>query len=238
MKMKNTTLKFEIRKPFLLLLLLGLSIVATAQTSNQIINKVNQHFARVNDYSASIQMQFNIPSVRLENIEGKVFYKRPNKFRIKTQGIVFLPKQNPYFAVMALFDTTSYTTIMGGDEKINGTNTTIITILPHAEADLIVGKFWIDKTQSIILKSQLTTRTNGTIQIENFYTSNINFALPEKMIFTVDVSKFKVPKAIAVDLNSKTKTTHSASKKGIGTIQFSFSNYQINKKFSDAVFTD
>ena len=209
-----------------------------SQNPKEIITKVNQQFAKINDYSAAISMQFDIPSVRLEKISGKVFYKKPNKFRIKTQGIIFLPKQNPYFALAALLDTNSYTAVLGEEEKINTALTTIITILPNKESDLIIGKFWIDKSKSLIIKSQLTTRSNGTLQMENFYGINNSFALPEKMTFTLDVTKFKVPKAIAVDINSKTKTKTDGSKKGIGTIQFLFSNYQINKKISDTVFTD
>lgn len=233
-------LKLTARKPLVLILFSLVFSITHAQTPKQIIASVTKKFALVNDYSAVINMQFDIPSVNLQKIDGKVFYKKPNKFRIKTQGIVFLPKQNPYFAITALADTNSFTAILSGEERVNNSNTSIINVIPNSEGDLILGKFWIDTKRAIVLKSQWTTKSNGTIQIENFFGTNATYALPEKMLFTVDVTKFKVPKAVAVDINSKSspKSPKASGAKGTGKITLSFSQYTVNKKLPDAVFDE
>lgn len=233
-------LQSTVRKPLVLLLFVLFYSTTYAQTAKQIIAAVTKKFGLVNDYSAVINMQFDIPSVNLQKIDGKVFYKKPNKFRIKTQGIVFLPKQNPYFAITALSDSNSYTAILSGEEKINNSTTTIINVIPNSEGDLILGKFWIDKKNAVVLKSQWTTKSNGTIQIENFFGTNMAYALPDKMLFTVDVTKFKVPKAVAVDINSKSspKSSNASGVKGTGKITLNFSQYTVNKKLTDAVFDE
>ncbi|MFN8317751.1 MAG: hypothetical protein U0T32_14980 [Chitinophagales bacterium] len=233
-------LKSTVRKPLVLIFFSLFFSITHAQTPKQIIAAVTKKFALVNDYSAVINMQFDIPSVNLQKIDGKVFYKKPNKFRIKTQGIVFLPKQNPYFAITALADTNSFTAILSGEERVNNSNTSIINVIPNSEGDLILGKFWIDTKRAIVLKSQWTTKSNGTIQIENFFGTNATYALPEKMLFTVDVTKFKVPKAVAVDINSKSspKSPKASGAKGTGKITLSFSQYTVNKKLPDAVFDE
>jgi len=113
-------------------------------------------------------------------------------------------------------------------------------VIPNSEGDLILGKFWIDTKRAIVLKSQWTTKSNGTIQIENFFGTNMAYALPDKMLFTVDVTKFKVPKAVAVDINSKSspKSSNASGVKGTGKITLNFSQYTVNKKLPDAVFDE
>jgi hypothetical protein len=57
------------------------------------------------------------------------------------------------------------------------------------------------------------------------------------MELTFDVAKFKVPKAVAVDINSKAKATDTKSK-GTGNVKFTFTNYVVNKNIDDKVFTE
>jgi outer membrane lipoprotein-sorting protein len=215
-----------------------IALTTSAQTPKEIIAKVSNNFARVKDYSADIAMIFSIPGVNIEPISGKVFYKSPDKFRVKTKGIVFLPKQNPYYALALLKDTNAYTAVMSGVEKTGNINCSVINVIPNSDNDLILGKFWIDLAKGLVVKSQLTTKSNGTITIENTYGAMSVYALPDKILFSIDVAKFKVPKAVAVDLNSKVTPKSEGAPKGTGTISLQFSKYLLNQKLKDEVFTE
>jgi len=201
-----------------------------------LIHEVNSKFARVKDYSASLNMRFDIPSVRMEPVQGRVFYKKPDKFRIRAEGIIFLPRQNPYFTLQSIRDTNTYTAIFAGEELVSGVKTSIINVIPlDAGGELILARLWIDPARKLILKSQLTTKSNGTIGVEQVYGSSQAFALPDKMTFTIDVTRFKVPKAVAVDINSRSSGQKMPAK-GTGIIELTFSAYKLNQNLSDAVF--
>lgn len=207
----------------------------SAQQPAQVLSSAYKNFKRMKDYSAAVKMDFDIPSVNIKSIEGKVFFKQPNRFRIKTSGIIFLPKQNPYYALSFLADSTAYTEVATGTEKIANTDCRVITVLPLKEGDVILCKLWIDAARSLIMRSQITTRTDGMIQMDNTYNTSAVYPTPDKILFTVDMTKFKVPKAIAVDINSKT-TTGSYNQKGTGRITISFTDYKINQNLADSVF--
>lgn len=229
------------KTPIIISALMVIGMSASAQSPKQILAKVNEKFAKVNDYSANIHLQFELPSINLQPIDGKVFFKKPAKFRIRTKGIVFLPKQNPYYSLSALADTNSYTAINTGEEKIGSVNAVIVQVLPNGgDNDLILGKFWIDRVNSVVLRSQLTTKSSGTILVDNSYgaSSSIAYALPDRMTVTVDMAKFKVPKMVSADINSKSTHTANDSKKGTGVIKLSYSSYAINQKVPDSVFTE
>lgn len=226
-----------------LLVIASLMLVFSAQAQENpktLIREVNRKFSQVQDYSADIAMQFNIPGVKLNSMNGKVFYKRPDKFRIKAKGIFFMPKQNPMQQINSLLlDSASYTSVISGYENVEGARCAIINIIPlKSDNELILGKFWIDIQNPLVRKSQITTKNNGTIESESHYGSEASYNLPASIKINVEVNKIKVPKMMAVDLNKKSKPKADANAKETGTILMRFDHYKINSKLSDSEFVE
>ena len=173
-------------------------------------------------------------------MNGKVYFKQPNKFKIKAKGIFFMPKQNPMQNINAMLsDTAAYTTVISGYEEVEGRKCAIINIIPLKEAnELILGKFWVDVLEPLIRKSQITTKNNGTVESYNQYGGYASYLLPDKIVVKVEVNKIKVPKMMSVDLNKKSKEKNIGNAKEIGTIEMNFTNFKINTKLSDEVFLD
>jgi len=220
-----------------LLITLNSPNYSEAQTASQIINKVNTNFNKVNDYTADMSIHIDVSFVKMKDIMAKVYFKKPKKFKVKAEGIMLLPKQNPNNIQAMLEDTNSYSAIKTGTEITNGFNTSIITVIPSSDtADLILGKFWINANKGVILKSHLTTRSNGNLEIEHFYGVNSNYALPDKLIFTIETSKFKLPKALVVDLGSSTTEDSKKEENKKGKITIVFSNYIVNKGVDEKIF--
>ncbi|HAP01781.1 MAG TPA: hypothetical protein DCQ93_07665 [Bacteroidetes bacterium] len=242
MRKTITTTFFSLRSPVLGLVFLFTfhfsPFISIAQTPSQVIQKVNKNFSKVSNYSCDMLIHTDISFIKMNDIKAKIFFKRPNKFKIKAEGILLLPKQNPNYMFAMLSDTASYTAFKSGNEMVNGVNCSIINVLPLKDtADLILGKFWIDEARGIILKSNLTTRSNGTVLIEHFYGTNAQYALADKLIFTIETSKFKIPKALVADLNSDSDDDNkSDAENKTSKITLTFSNYLVNKGVDDAVF--
>lgn len=216
----------------------GMTTLVQAQTPAQLISELVLKFKQIENYEADVTMQFDIPFMRIDDLLGKVYFKQPDKFRVKTEGIAFLPKQNPYYALSAIVDSNQYTAVESGKEIIDAIHTRVINVLPQNQPELILAKFWIDPLRKLILKSQLTTKSNGTVQIEYRYGSLAKFALPDQMTFTVETGKFKMPKAMAIELNSKKKETAVQKPRETGIIRLQFSNYLWNKKMDEKVFNE
>ncbi len=224
-------------KKILVLVMSLFSVQAFAiDDPNALIRELNKRFSQVNDYTAHVRMTFDIPGVKMNTMNGKVFFKRPDRFRIRTKGIFFLPKQNPLQNMSAmLLDTSSYTSVMSGYEVVKGKKCAIVNIIPLKNVnDLILGKFWIDIKNPLVLKTQITTKNNGTIETENVYVANSTFTLPDQIIIKLETKKIKISKMLAADLNKKSKDTSKDNKLETGTIVLSFSDYKINTKFADS----
>ena len=200
-----------------------------AQSAASIFKLASDQFSSVNNFKSDVNIDFNIPSINMEKISGKIFFKMPNKFKVKLKGIAFLPKQNPFELYNFIKDPSAYVAVMNGSETVDGKKCFVVTALPLKEQDLILIKCWICPDTKCILKSQLTTKSSGTVTSDYFYTNQIRYALPDKIIFSIELTKFKLPKMVSVDINSKTKQQKDASNKTTGTITFNFSRYEINK---------
>lgn len=222
-------------KQLLLVILYAIHLSVFAQTPKYILQQVVSNFKKVNDYSADIAIKFDIPGLKIEQANGRVFYKQPEKFKVKSQGIIFLPKQNPFYFINKLKDTTSYECISTGKETLRNVTCQVINVLPIAELDFVLAKFWIDEKTRLIIRSQITTKANGTVIIDNVYQSGST--LPVNTTFTIDVAKFKIPKAVAVDINSKSNEKKGGDRSK-GFIVMSFANYKVNQNLNDAVFAD
>lgn len=224
----------------IVLLCLFASPAFATDDAQAIIARVNKKFAMVHDYTADVYMAFDIPGVKIKSLSGKAFYKKPDKFRIRAKGIFFLPKQNMAQQMNGMLaDTKSYTAVLSGYEKTGDVHCAVINIIPlTTNGELIIGKFWIDPVNAQILKTQITTKNNGTIETYNTFGANAAQGLPARIEIRVETAKFKVPKMFAGDINKNSPAKTKIPAQKYGTIQLNFSNYKINTKIKDEIFTE
>jgi len=217
----------------------SVSQIGFAQEAESLITAVNKKFSLVSDYKAKVLMKFALPGIRINTLSGKVFYKRPNKFRIRAKGIFFVPKDNPIKDIPKLLaNTKSYTSVITGYATVEGQRCAVVNVIPlDPNLELIIGKFWIRVKDPLIYLSEITTKENGTIRTQNFYGNYDKYALPDKILIQIEMKKFKVPKLLAMDVKKKSKS-NSVSKKSTGEIYMLMSDYKINTKLPNSVFTE
>ncbi len=221
--------------PVLLALIRSSAAILGTKTPNQVLLGVYNKMNKVKDYSASARIKADIPMIKALPVNAKIYFKQKNKFKVESKSIVILPKQGMNDFSATISDTNSYTAVLKGTEVLNKTSVKVINVIPNSDtADVILAKFWIDDINSLVRKSQLTTRSNGTVVVEYFYKDQKTYGLPDSMIFTVDVKKFKVPKGVAVDIQ-KTKTNTATAAK-TGKIYVRIKEYSINKGIPDSKF--
>ncbi len=222
----------------LLFISISVSYSQSAYDPIAIISKINKKFKLIKDYQADAVIDARISFLKILPQKAIIYFKQPDKFHLQSKGIAILPKQNFENLYSLLADEKSYQAFASGNEIINSKPTIILNVIPNQDtSDLVLAKIWVDISNELILKAQLTTKTNGTILIEYSYSKNSDVGLPDQIIFTVDVKKFKIPKAVSADINSTASPSSNSSKEPKkGRIIVKLVNYIINKGISDTVF--
>jgi outer membrane lipoprotein-sorting protein len=225
-----------VKKVVAIYFIFGSLFIGLAQSPNKILNTVFLKLNKARDYSVDVNIKVDLPFIKMLPINAKIYFKQKDKFKVDSKSIAIVPKQGFVQLAKLIGDTNNFTAIQQKSELINSKTLAIINIIPLSDtSDIVLGKLWLDEDKSVIIKSQITTKSNGTILTEYTYGSNITFGLPDVMIFEIDIKKFKMPKSVAADINSsKNKSTETKIKKG--KIIINLKNYQINKGIDDAFF--
>jgi hypothetical protein len=223
---------------FFVLISFANSLFSQTKSAKQILNAVYSKMMVAKDYSVQANIKVDLPFVKMLPIDAKIYFKQKDKFKVESKSIAIVPRQGFDQITKMLNDTSGFDALISGEELIAGSQAIIINVIPQSDtSDLILGKLWIDVKKNVVLKSQLTTKSNGTILTEYTYGSQLSYGLPDLMTFTVDVKKFKIPKGVTADINN-TKTSVDDKKKDNkkGKIFIKLTNYQINKGIPDTVF--
>lgn len=223
---------------FLFLCAFLLNTIVSAQDAGKLLRQVNNRFQKVRDYQADLRLKADIPFIKMLPVNAKIYFRQPYQMRIKSTGIAILPRQGFDQVFKALSDTNSYVSVYQGTDPNDRSE--VVSIIPVSDtSDLVLGKFWIDGGAGLIKRSQITTKSNGTIYSEYFYGKHSDMALPDSLIVTVDTKKFKIPKAVAADINNyNAQAKDPSAKSSKGKIYMRFSNYRINQGLPDDVFKE
>ena len=225
-------------KNILLTLTIFCSFSLSCQTADELVSLIISKIELVKDYSVSANIKADIPLIKVLPVNATIYFKQKDKFKVVSKGIAILPKQGFTDVASFLSKKGTYVSVDGGLVVLNGIKAHIVTVIPTVEnSDIVLAKLWVDIKQNVIIKTDLTTRGSGSVTIDYVYGYQVAYALPDKITFTVDVKKFKMPKSVSADINNTEKNKKvDPNKSKKGTITISLTNYTVNKGISDEVF--
>ncbi len=230
------------KRSLVFLSLFQFSLFAQGQDINALVQKVKDKINLVNDYEANGRMKTNVVFLKVPVATVKLFYKKPNRLRIKNEkGISFVPKGAVNINMSNVLSSGKYSVLDAGNEKIGNTAVKVVKLLPEDDnADVVLSTLYIDPTNQVILKTKTTTRDNGTYELEMSYGKYVTYGLPDKIIFSFNTKDYKMPKGVTFDFEDGSQKKTAAEKEKLknqkGKMEIFINGYTINKGISDSVF--
>jgi outer membrane lipoprotein-sorting protein len=205
-----------------------------------LVTKVKAKLDLVTDYEADGNMKTDVSFIKAPIGRVKVYFKKPNKFRLKKEGgISLLPRGGVSVNMSSIIATNNYVALAAGESIIGGTNTKIIKLLPINEnSEIVLTTLYIDEANLLVRKAITTTKENGTYEMEMSYGNFSKYGLPDKVVFSFNTKDYKLPKGITLEFDDNDKALSEAQKlkNKKGRVEITYSNYIINKGIADAVF--
>ncbi len=232
---------FNYEKCIIVLVVLFSCFVARshAQKAEELIAKVKAKIDKVSDYEANGIMKTNVSFLKVPVAKVKVYFKKPNKLRIKNEsGISFIPNGSVNINYGNIFsDPGDYDIINAGKE--NNTGLWVIKLLPKdGNAEVVLSTLYIDEKKLLVKKSKTTTKQNGTYELEMQYGNYADYGLADKVVFSFNSKDYKLPKGVTFDYDDggRKQPGQSRKKNKNGKVEISYSGYIINKGVPDTVF--
>ena len=214
--------------------------ITNAQNINVLVANTKSKIEQVKDYTALGKMKTNVSFLKLPIANIKLYFKNPNKFKLKSEkGVSFVPKGSININLNSLFAENNFTIIDAGSEKIDNITVRVAKLLSNDDnIDLVLTTLYIDPVHFLILKSKTTTKESGTYELKMNYKKYAEYGLPDKILFSFNTKDYKLPKGITFDFDDGTtnKSTPKTEKFKKGEIEILFSNYEINKGISNDIF--
>lgn len=211
-----------------------------AQDVTNLVKQVRAKMDVVRDYKATGNLKTDVSFLKIPVSRVNVFYKKPNRFRIKKEGgISLLPKGGVSVNLNALMTTGDFVAVDAGVSTLNGLALKVVKLLPVAEeSDIILSTLYIDEKSLLIRKAVTTTRDNGTYQMEMQYGKFAQWGLPDKVVVSFDTKDYKLPKGVTFEYEAGDKpvTKEDMAKNKKGRVEITYQSYLINQGISDTVF--
>jgi len=223
--------------PILLLAVIGTPFTTFAQDAAAALQKVRNRLDQVSDYQANGLMKTNISFLKVPEAQVTVYFKRPDKLKIKNEkGISLVPKGAVTISLNNLLKG-AYTVLDAGSDQLDGHKVRVVKLLPQDEnADLVLSTLYIDEGRELILKARTTTRENGTYEVEMSYGKYTAYALPDKVIFTFNIKDYKLPKGVTFDYDDGSAKKPDGPVNAKGKVEINYHSYLINKGVADSNF--
>jgi outer membrane lipoprotein-sorting protein len=211
-----------------------------AQDMTALVTKVKAKLDQVNDYEADGNMKTDVSFIKAPIGKVKVYFKKPNKFRLKKEGgISLLPKGGVSVNMSTIITTSDFVALAAGEALIDGFKTKIVKLLPTNEAsEIVITTLYIDEPNLLVRKAITTTKENGTYEMQMSYGAFANFGLPQKVVFSFNTKDYKLPKGITLEFDDNEKPLSEAQKlkNKKGRVEITYSNYIVNKGIADSFF--
>jgi len=211
---------------------------ALAQPEAALVKAVKAKLDKVKDYQASGKMKIDVSFINAPQSDVTVYYKRPDKFAVKKKnGISILPKGGVSVNINSLLFSDNYTVVTGGTAVVKGYATKVVKLLPSDDAgDVVLTTLYIDEKALLIRKAIVTTKENGSYDMELDFGKYASFGLPDKVVFLFNAKDYKLPKGITFEYEKGGTAKKEVPKNTKGRVEISYVSYSINKGVPDAVF--
>ena len=211
-----------------------------AQDAAQLIKKVKAKLELVDNYEATGVMKTDIAFIKAPIGKIKIYFKKPNLFKIKKEGgISLLPKGGLSVNLSSLIASSNYSTIDAGIQDLGSKKLRIIKLLPNEESnDVVITTLYINEKESLIEKAVTTTKENGTYTMLMNYGAYSNFGLPDQVVFEFNTKNYKLPKGITLEFEDDSKPLSAAQllKNKKGRVEINYKNYIVNKGVPAVIF--
>ncbi|MGB5288743.1 MAG: hypothetical protein WBN42_09655 [Ignavibacteriaceae bacterium] len=216
------------------------SILAFSQSKDpdSILERVKTEFNIIEDYTVDVKIKVDIDFLKMPDREAKIYFKKPDKIHIESEGFAMLPKEGLNFSPLGLLNS-NYSTYYVREDTLNKVVTSVIKVIPlEGGSDVILSTLWIDTKRDLILKVESSRKPQGTFVIDlDYLKTEKGIWLPSSMIFSFSIDRSVLPRKFNFDTESDDKKVREDSTKTrTGKVFLNYSNYKINTGLSDDIF--
>ncbi len=219
-----------------------------------IIKKTDDQFREINNYQVDMVISIAIPAFRMPKKKYKVYFKQPDKIKVKSRGFGLLPKTGMFTSPIENFSNLSNIRFSKNFSRTNPNEIMLVgdLVLDSLALDVpneyarLTFKPSVDvkvDTQNWVITQVLTKiDTVKIMEINNFYDFvDDSFYMPVRSTVEYYVKDARLSKWINKDIGTIMGNNHNMNIESDmvrGLISVSYAKYRVNQGIKDSIFED
>ena len=238
----------------LFLFLLANSNAFSNDNPEYIIKKTDDQFKEINNYQVDMVISIAIPAFRMPKKKYKVYFKQPDKIKVKSRGFGLLPKTGMFTSPLENFSNLSNIRFSKDFSRTSPNEIMLVgdLVLDSLALDVpneyarLTFKPTVDvkvDTQNWVITQVLTKiDTVKIMEINNFYdVVDDSFYMPIRSTVEYYVKDARLSKWINKDIGTIMGNNHNMNIESDmvkGLISVSYAKYRVNRGIKDSIFED
>ena len=238
----------------LFLFLLANSNAFSNNNPEYIIKKTDDQFREINNYQVDMVISIAIPAFRMPKKKYKVYFKQPDKIKVKSRGFGLLPKTGMFTSPIENFSNLSNIRFSKDFSRTDPNEIMLVgdLVLDSLALDVpneyarLTFKPTVDvkvDTQNWVITQVLTKiDTVKIMEINNFYdVVDDSFYMPIRSTVEYYVKDARLSKWINKDIGTIMGNNHSMNIESDmvkGLISVNYAKYRVNRGIKDSIFED
>ena len=238
----------------LFLFLLANSNAFSNNNPEYIIKKTDDQFREINNYQVDMVISIAIPAFRMPKKKYKVYFKQPDKIKVKSRGFGLLPKTGMFTSPVENFSNLSNIRFSKDFSRTEPNEIMLVgdLVLDSLALDVpneyarLTFKPTVDvkvDTQNWVITQVLTKiDTVKIMEINNFYdVVDDSFYMPIRSTVEYYVKDARLSKWINKDIGTIMGSNHNMNIESDmvkGVISVNYAKYKVNRGIKDSIFED
>ena len=238
----------------LFLFLLANSNAFSNKNPEYIIKKTDDQFREINNYQVDMVISIAIPAFRMPKKKYKVYFKQPDKIKVKSRGFGLLPKTGMFTSPLENFSNLSNIRFSKDFSRTDPNEIMLVgdLVLDSLALDVpneyarLTFKPTVDvkvDTQNWVITQVLTKiDTVKIMEINNFYDIvDDSFYMPIRSTVEYYVKDARLSKWINKDIGTIMGNNHNMNIESDmvkGLISVNYAKYRVNRGIKDSIFED
>ena len=238
----------------LFLFVLANSNALSNNNPEYIIKKTDDQFREINNYQVDMVISIAIPAFRMPKKKYKVYFKQPDKIKVKSRGFGLLPKTGMFTSPLENFSNLSNIRFSKDFSRTDPNEIMLVgdLVLDSLALDVpneyarLTFKPTVDvkvDTQNWVITQVLTKiDTVKIMEINNFYdVVDDSFYMPIRSTVEYYVKDARLSKWINKDIGTIMGNNHSMNIESDmvkGLISVNYAKYRVNRGIKDSIFED
>lgn len=217
----------------LIALIFNLSF-AQDKNAETIVEKVRANFDLIKDYVVEIKGNVNFPDAVIPELKAKIYFKKPDKFKVESDNFMIIPKQTIRFDPEILYEK-NFSSLIIGEQEIDNVKHFILKLISNNPDVEEVVTIWVNSKNYTIRKMNVIGSRVGKIELDfNYKLIDNKYWLPERMTATFEASRIRFPN-MRNDKKGKKEDFVTINE---GKITIQYFNYVVNKGIDDKIFEE